>query len=44
MKEGRDMTKFGWHECCVPLYNVHDAEKRKAAMRMAEVGRGGANQ
>lgn len=36
--EGRDMIKFGWHECCVRLYNVHDAEKRKAAM--AEVGRG----
>jgi hypothetical protein len=38
MKEGRDMIQFGWHESCVRLYDLHDAEKRKAAV--AEVGRG----
>ncbi len=38
MKEGRDLIKFGWHECCVRLLDVHDEQKRKDAVM--ENGRG----
>ena len=38
IKEGRDLIKFGWHECCVRLYDVYDSDKRKKAV--AEVARG----
>jgi hypothetical protein len=32
MKAGREYIKFGWHTCCVSLYNVWSTEKRVAVM------------
>lgn len=38
MREGRDLIKFGWHTCCVSLFDVYDKQKRKEAVAACAKG------
>lgn len=43
MSEGRDYIKFGWHTCCVSLFDVHDAVKRIEVLESVAKGELDAN-
>ena len=36
VQEGRDLIKFGWHTCCMSLFDVLDSDKRVEAMEESE--------